>query len=110
MSLANASTINMTKIPPAAEEGSAVEYVCETDYAYPEVPDVLWFVDANEVNYTLVTEVNYRLPGSYHGQMTKSSLRLAVKREMNNRTVKCVLKNNRTKYNKHNLSVTCRYL
>ena len=96
----------MTKVPQlAVEEDSVVQYVCETDYAFPDPPVVLWFVDDVPVG---ASEVNNSSSGDNHGQMTISTLNVTAKREMNNRTVKCVLQNNSTKMRKHNLKVLCK--
>ena len=107
-----ATTISMTKVPQrAVEEGSAAEYVCETDSLYPDQTAVLWFLDDKPVDKLHVhTEVNHSSSVDNQRKMTEYTLRLTKKRDMNRRPVICVLRNNRTKYGKHNLEVMCRYL
>ena len=106
---AYAPTINMTKIPLDVKEGSVVDYVCETDYAFAD-PPVLWFMDDEPVDANYVhTEEHYSSPVAYHGQMTKSTLTLKIKRDMNNKTVKCVLRNSSTNLSKHVLNVMCKH-
>ena len=100
----------MTTIPLDVKEGSVLDYVCETDYAYPD-PPVLWFMDDEPVDANYVhTEEHYLSPVTCHEQMTKSILTLKIKRHMNNKTVKCVLRNSSTKLSKHVLNVMCKYL
>ena len=100
----------MTKIPLDVKEGSVVDYVCETDYAYPAPPPVLWFVDDEPVDANYVqAEEDDTLPVAYHGQMTRSILTLKIKKDMNNKTIKCVLRNYSTKLSKHILNVVCKY-
>ena len=110
--LVRATTINMIKIPRLpVEEGSVVEYVCKTDSFYPNPTAVLWFVDDESVDeHDVHTEQKFSLSLDQNGQMTQSVLRLIAKREMNGRTVKCVLKNDITKSDKSNLNVMCKYL
>ena len=104
--LAFSKTINMTKAPRlAVEEDSVVEYVCETSYSFPDPPVVLWFVNDVPVD---ANEVNCSSSGDNQGRMTISTLKLIAKREMNNKTVKCILQNNSTKMRKHNLKVLCK--
>ena len=47
-------------------------------------------------------------PGN-KGQMTKTTLIFATNRAMNNKTVECVLNNDDTKFNEHNLNVICKH-
>ena len=47
--------------------------------------------------------------GAYQGQKTISTLKLTTQRDMNGQAVKCVLENDETKFDEHNLSVTCKY-
>ena len=104
--------INMMKVPPVTvEEGSVADYMCETNSFNHDTNPILWFVDDIPVDeHDTHTEVNYSSPGDYYGQMTNSTLRLTAKREMNNRLVKCVLKDNIANLISHNLNVTCEYL
>ena len=109
----DATKINMKNAPEAAvKEGSEAEYECETDSAYPDPPVVLWYVDGVHVhiNDEHATENSTALPGDYHGQMTKSVLRLKIMRTMNQNKVKCVLENDDTKLKEHDLSIKCKYL
>ena len=104
-----ATIINMTVVPKRLiEEDSVVEYVCQTGYAYPDAPVVEWFMDYNLLADNVHTERNNTSPGN-ELLMTKSTLILTTKRTMNNRTVKCALKNDDTKFNEHNLNVICKY-
>ena len=110
--LVEATTTHMTKVPQqSVDESSVAEYVCETDSASPEPAIVLWHVDGVpvEANNGHTVE-NDPSPDDYHGQKTKSTLRLITKREMNKKKVKCVLGNDQTKFDDHNLNVTCKYL
>ena len=102
----------MTKVPQEPfEEGDVVEYSCETDSAYIDPTAVLWFVDDVLVNTDdIPTEKNYLSIVHYQTQMNKSTLILTAKREMNNKEVKCVLRNDGTKLNTHKLNVVCKYL
>ena len=110
--LDEATTINMTRVPKSAlEEGSVAEYVCEIDSFNPDPTAVLWFVDDKPVNeYDAQIEMNSTSSVDYDGRTSESTLRLKTKREMNNGTVKCVLKNKSKKLKKHTLEVMCRYL
>ena len=108
-----ATTISMTKVPQVPiEEGSEAEYVCETDSSYPDPPVVLWHVDGVHVgiNDEQATENSTTSPGDYHGQTTKSALKLTIKRMMNKKKVKCVLENDDTKLNEQTITVKCTYL
>ena len=91
-------------------EGTEVQYICETDSAYPSSPSVLWYVDdtlAHENDeYTVV---NNSLHGEHHGNKTDSTLRFTAKREMNMKKVKCILENDDKKLKEHFLNVTCKY-
>ena len=99
----------MTKVPKVAvEEESEVEYICETDSAYPNPPAVLWFIENVRVSEHDVHTKNFSSTTDYHGQMTRSILRFKAKREMNKKNVKCVLGNDSTKLNEHNLNVICK--
>ena len=103
-----ATTIEMTKVPQGAvEEGIEAQYECETDSAYPDPPSVLWYVDDNPVSVNVVSNPS---SGSYHGQKTRSTLRLTTERGMNMKEVKCVLDNDDTKLDQLKLNVTCKYL
>ena len=109
---AEATTLNMTKAPPqSVKEGSVVEFICETGFAYPDPPAVQWFVDDVPIDRKSgYTEENCQLLGNYNVQMTKSILKLTTKREMNDKEVKCMLVNDDTKLIKHSLNVMCKYL
>ena len=104
------TTIKMTKVRPSVEEGSEAKYICETGYTYPYPPAVQWLVGKEHVdaNDTHIKE-KYSSTGNYR-QMTKSVLRLTAKREFNKKEVKCILGNNGTTLDKHNLTVICKYL
>ena len=106
MTSAKASTISMTDIPELpVEEGSVVEYVCVTDYAYcSEPPSVMWLVGGESVNASDIKTVVHR------GNITKSTVTLLIQRKLNSKQVKCILKNDDTKWNEHNLNVTCKYI
>ena len=107
---AEATTINMTKVPQLpVEEDAIVEYVCETGYAEKH-PDVQWFLDDVACGVPDVqTEADYSSPGEIRW-MTKSTLRLTIERNMNNKKVKCVLMNDHTILNEHNLNVICKFM
>ena len=102
----------MTKVPQQpVEEGTVVEYSCETDSAYNDPTDVLWFVDGVPVNTNnTLADKKYLSALHYQTQMNKSSLILIAKREMNNKEVKCVLMNDTTKLSTHKLNVICKYI
>ena len=104
-----ATTICMTKFPKlAVDEGAEAEYICETDFAYPDAPVVLWSMnDVPMAEHDVHTE-NFSSPSVYHGKMTRSVLRFKAKREMNNKNVTCVLGNDGTKLSEHNLHVKCK--
>ena len=107
-----ATVVKMAKSPQTPiEEGSAVEYVCQTDSAYPDPPVLLWYVDGVhvDINDEHATENSTISLGDYHGLKTKSGLRLIAKRAMNKKIVKCVLENDDTKLKEHTLSVKCKY-
>ena len=107
---AEATAINMTNLPKLpVEEGSEVQYACETDYAYPDPPFVQWFVNDEAVLHNIHTKEYHASPGDKR-MMTKSTIRLVTKRDMNNKQVKCVLKNDDTILDKHCLNVMCKYL
>ena len=101
----------MIKMPQLlVDEGSVAEYMCETDSAYPNPAAVLWYLDDEPVDGREI-HTDDRYP-SHNGDrpMILSTLRLTAKREMNNRIVKCVLRNNSTKCHEHRLHVMCEYL
>ena len=109
---ANATAIIMTNFPiQPVKEGSVVEYVCETNYAYcTDPPAVLWFVGNVSVNASDVhTKENYTSPWTYR-KMTKSTLRITVDRKLNNVLVKCVLVNDGSKLSEHHMNVRCKYM
>ena len=107
----NATTIELTKKPEAFIEGTEVQYMCETDSAFPYPPSILWFVDDTPVlaknEYTAVDNQSH---GNYHGTKTHSTLRFTTKRAMNRKTVKCMLQNDHKKFEEHILNVKCKYL
>ena len=106
-----ATTINMTKVPQqSVEEDAVAEYACEADTVYLDPTAVLWFVNGLFVNKSdLHSDKNYISPIHYRTQMNKSTLELTVQREMNNKEVKCVLRNDGTKQSTHKLNVMCKY-
>ena len=108
----NATKIGMTGFAQKGiEEGSKAEYVCETDCASTGPPIVLWYVADKPVNINHEQIMNKSLPcGDYNGQKTKSTLQLTIKREMNNKNVKCALENDDTKLSDNSLDITCKYL
>ena len=102
----------MTKVPKQpSEEGLMVEYVCETKYpCYTDPPAVLWFVGNKSINASDVyTKENYTSPLTYT-VMTKSTVRLIMERKMNNKKVKCALRNDSSKLSEHKLNVICKYV
>ena len=105
------TAIKMIKMPQVlVEEGSVAEYVCETDSTYTNHAAVLWFLDDEPVDRTEIhTDDSYPSPGGDR-HMIHSTVRLTAKRDMNNRIVKCVLRNNSTKFHVHNLKIMCEYL
>ena len=106
-----ATTIDMTNVPQlAVEEGSLAEYICVTGSSYPQPPTVLWFFNGMIANANDELTVNNHLPGEYQGVKTKNILRFTAKRAMNMKKVKCVLENDDTKFNQHNLNVACKFL
>ena len=109
---ANATAINMTKVPNEyVEEGLVVEYVCETDYAYcTDPPVVLWFVGDDSVNATNVHPNDTDSFWRNYRQMTESTMTLTANRTLNNKQVKCVLSNDDTKMSEHNLNIKCKYI
>ena len=105
MTISGETAINMTKIPQeAVVEGSVEEYVCETESSSQTA--ILWFVGNTSMDGK---EVNTSSSVDYHGQIIKSTLTLTTNRAMNNVTVKCVLQNDTTKVEQHNLNVMCKY-
>ena len=109
--LEESTAINMKEIPSVVEEGSVAEYVCVRNYTYPDPATVLWFVDDVRVDVNYVpTEDNYSSTADFYEWVTKSTLRLNITRTMNNKTVKCVLKNSSILLNEHNMNVMCKYL
>ena len=98
--------INMIKVPPLpVEEYSVVEYVCKTHYSYHYPPAVQWFLD-NKLLLHGVNDENYTSPEESH--MSNSTLRIRVKRQMNNKNIKCALKDDYTILATHNLNVKCK--
>ena len=98
----------MTKMPQmAVKEGSVAEYECKTNYSFPNPPIILWFIDNKPVD---ASGFDHSLSSDIQGNMTMSMLNLTAEREMNNKTVKCVLQNNNTIMSQHKLEVLCKYL
>ena len=102
----------MTKFPKQlVEEGSVAEYVCETDYAYcSDPPAVLWLVGDESVNSSNVHLTDSDSSFCKYMQMTKSTMTLTANRTLNSRKIKCVLGNDGTKLNEHNLNIKCKYI
>ena len=106
-----ATSINMIGVSQlAVEEGSITEYICMTDSAYPEPPTVLWLMNDVSVSVNDAKTEQNTLPGDFYGNKTKSTLRLKLKRGMNQKKLKCVLENDDTKWNEYNLNVTCKFM
>ena len=92
-------------------EGTEVQYMCETDSAYPSSPSVLWYVDDTFVHVNdEYTVVNTSSQGEFHGNKVHSVLKFTTKREMNKKRVKCILGNDDTKLKEHSLNVKCKYV
>ena len=105
-----ATTIEMIEQTQAAIEGTVSQFVCETDSAYPHSPSVLWYLRETPVGIDDEHRImNTMSDGENHGQKIDSTLRLIVKREMNMRKVKCMLKNDDKKWREHTLNVMCKY-
>ena len=109
---AYAKEINMTKFPKqSVEEGSVAEYVCKTNYAScTDSPTLLWFVDDESVNASFVYTKETSNSSWTYREMTQSTMTLSADRKLNNKQVKCILGNNDTQFQKHNLNVTCKYI
>ena len=107
---ANATSINMTTVAQMiVEEGSTIEYMCETNCAYPGPPVVLWYVADQTVDINDGYPINKFMSCDYNGSKIKSVLHLTARRQMNKKKVKCVLENDDTKLGEHNLNVKCKY-
>ena len=109
---ADTEGINMTSYPQVAiEECSVAEYVCVIDSAFPKAPVVLWYIGDSpvDIKYGYYIDNNVTTTAN-NGKKTISTLQLTAQREMNNKRVKCVLKNDQTKSDGCILRVTCKYL
>ena len=109
---AYAKEISMIKFPKqSVEEGSVVEYMCETNYSScTDSPAILWSVDNESVNASFVHTKETSYSSWTYREMTRSTMTLTADRKLNNQQVKCILGNDDTQFKKHNLNVTCKYV
>ena len=79
-----ATTIEMAERPQMSTEGTVVQYMCQTDSAYPYSPSVLWYVGDKQAHVNdEYTVVNKQSHGEYHGNKTESTLWFTTKRVIN---------------------------
>ena len=84
-------------------------FVCETNAASPNPPEVSWKLDNKDLtNGNKYSISNEHSDGDYGGRKSKSTLTFTVWASDNRKTLKCALKNIQDIEDHHQLLVECK--